>query len=103
MPTVEFTPEQILILRRGFDAGAPIHEDFATRKYPVKEVVVDVLRHFLCNTYTATPQLEFFFTREEAFTLEICFNIGARNMVANDDWRAVSAIIRAAVSQVGFV
>ena len=59
MPTVKFTPEQILILRRGFDAGAPIHEDFATRKYPVKEAVVDVLRHCLCNTYTATPQLEF--------------------------------------------
>ena len=67
MPTCKPTPEQIVILRRGFDAGAPIQEDFATRKYPVKEAVIDLLRNCLRDAYTATPQVEFFLTHEEAF------------------------------------
>lgn len=73
---VSFTPEQIVVLRQGFDRGVPDDETLGSGELGFTRDTINSLSAKLRDAYTNHPQLTFDLDLVEAFALEGCFTVG---------------------------
>ena len=93
-----FTPEQIVVLRQGFDLGVPDDETLGSGELGFTRHTINVLSDKLRDAYTDHPQLALDLTPDEAFALEGCFTVGAEmaEQVPTEKYHEVLAVLHAA-------
>ena len=95
---VTFTPEQIVVLRKGFDLGVPDDETLGSGELGFTRHTINDLSDKLRDAYTDHPQLTFDLSPDEAFALEGCFTVGTEMEaeVPDEKYNEVLAILQTA-------
>ena len=74
---VVLSPEQMALLRRCFDVGAPTAEDLATGNHVLERADVEACADLLRDAYAIVPPSELEVSPTLARTLHTCFLVGA--------------------------
>lgn len=94
--TVVLSPEQIALLRRCFDVGAPTAEDLASGTHVLDRADVEECADLLRDAYAIVPPSELDLSPNQARTLHTCFLVGAEVI---DDGNVLTSEYHAIINQ----